>query len=32
LTSPADPIAKSIARNGRRDSFEPVEAPEQAAS
>jgi tRNA-dihydrouridine synthase B len=27
-TAPADPIAKSIARNGRRDSFEQVEAPE----
>jgi nifR3 family TIM-barrel protein len=31
-TSPADPVAKSIARNGRRDSFEQVEAPEDARS
>jgi tRNA-dihydrouridine synthase B len=27
-TTPADPIAKSIARNGRRDALEHVEAPE----
>jgi nifR3 family TIM-barrel protein len=27
-TVPADAVAKSIARNGRRGSFEPVEAPE----
>jgi tRNA-dihydrouridine synthase B len=27
-TSPADAVAKSIARNGRRDSFDQVEAPE----
>jgi len=27
-TAPADAVAKSIARNGRRDSFENVEAPE----
>jgi nifR3 family TIM-barrel protein len=27
-TAPADAVAKSIARNGRRDSFEAVEAPE----
>jgi len=29
-TTPADAIAKSIARNGRRDSFAQVEAPEAA--
>jgi nifR3 family TIM-barrel protein len=27
-TAPADAVAKSIARNGRRDSFDQVEAPE----
>jgi tRNA-dihydrouridine synthase B len=27
-TRPADAVAKSIARNGRRDTFEPIEAPE----
>jgi nifR3 family TIM-barrel protein len=27
-TTPADAVAKSIARNGRRDTFEQVEAPE----
>jgi tRNA-dihydrouridine synthase B len=31
-TTPADAIAKSIARNGRRDSFDQVEAPEAARS
>jgi nifR3 family TIM-barrel protein len=30
-TAPADPVAKSIARNGRRDSFEPIEAAELSA-
>jgi nifR3 family TIM-barrel protein len=31
-TSPADAVAKSIARNGRRDSSDPVEAPEPVAA
>jgi tRNA-dihydrouridine synthase B len=31
-TSPADAVAKSIARNGRRDSSEPVEAAEPVAA
>jgi tRNA-dihydrouridine synthase B len=29
-TAPADAVAKSIARNGRRDSFDPIEAAEAA--
>jgi tRNA-dihydrouridine synthase len=29
-TAPADAVAKSIARNGRRDSFDQIEAPELA--